>query len=138
MISEPLCPDCFQYYGLTINQEDEFSVSLHGDMKLESYEAYTISRIRRKQSNDDLNAFELKWYKYLNSALWWLGIVSSTFFVLASTYMQQKGPQPTVHDLVSQSKILQNLKTLGSIVRFKHPSDKAVLKVSLVAFSDAS
>lgn len=114
-------PDCFQFYGLTINQEDDFSVSIHGDTKFEPYEAYQITRIRRKQSDEDLNTVELKSYKSLNSAPVWLGIADSPFCALVSSYMQQKGPQTTVNDLVTQGNILRALKELGSTVRFKRP-----------------
>lgn len=53
-------PDTFQFYALTITQYDEYSVTVHGDDELQSFEPFSIDRIRRRQVDEPLNQLELR------------------------------------------------------------------------------
>eukprot|EP00178_Gracilaria_changii_P001336 TRINITY_DN1187_c0_g1_i1.p1 TRINITY_DN1187_c0_g1~~TRINITY_DN1187_c0_g1_i1.p1 ORF type:complete len:639 (-),score=88.06 TRINITY_DN1187_c0_g1_i1:5196-7112(-) len=130
-------PGTFQFYGLTVCQKEDYTISIHGDEKLSSYEPYPIDRTRRKQQDEPLNAIELSAFRSLNSSIGWLGIAASPFCATASSVLQQKGPHVKVKDLVTQFNVLRNLKRRGSLCHYKVPPS-GTHPVSVLVFSDAS
>jgi len=131
-------PGTFKFFGITIHHADDFTIQIHANDKLTACEAYPISRARRKDQTDLLDALERKAYRSLNSSLGWIGVGLSPFCAHAASYLQQKGANPTVADLVTQINMLRLLKKYGTSITFQRPSAKGNYPVSLVTFADAS
>jgi len=131
-------PGTFLFFGLTICQDTDFSVTVHGDCKLNALEAFPIDRNRRKQIDTPLNDIELQAFRSVNSSIGWLGIAASPFCSLYASYLQRKAPMPLVRDLVCQINSIWTLKKLGTTIRFKRPPGQDEYKISVLIFSDAS
>lgn len=65
------------FFGLQIEREDNFDIIIDANHKLNALEAFLISRARRKDGNDRLNAIEQKVFNSLNSFFGWLHISAS-------------------------------------------------------------
>jgi len=124
-------PGTFLFFGLTICQDTDFSVTVHGDCKLNALEAFPIDRNRRKQIDTPLNDIELQAFRSVNSSIGWLGISASPFCSLYASYLQQKAPMPLVRDLVCQINSIRTLKKLGTTIRFKRPPGQDEYKISV-------
>eukprot|EP00178_Gracilaria_changii_P027963 TRINITY_DN936_c0_g2_i2.p1 TRINITY_DN936_c0_g2~~TRINITY_DN936_c0_g2_i2.p1 ORF type:complete len:399 (+),score=36.11 TRINITY_DN936_c0_g2_i2:473-1669(+) len=127
----------FQFYGLTVTQNEDFLVTVHGDDKLLSFEPFPIDRLRRRQVDQPLNQLGVRAFRSFNSSIGWLGIAASPFCAIASSLLQQKGPHVTVKDLVSQFNVLRNLKKRGTCSRYHRPPPGSY-PVSVLVFADAS
>ncbi|PXF41606.1 hypothetical protein BWQ96_08672 [Gracilariopsis chorda] len=130
-------PGTFQFYGLTVTQYDEYSVTVHGEDKFQSFEPFPIDRTRRRKVDEPLNQLKLRAFWSLNSSIGWLSIAASPFCAIASSLLQQKGPYVAVKHLVSQFNVLCNLKKRGTCARYHRPPANSY-PVSLLAFADAS
>ena len=131
-------PGSFLFYGLQISQLEDFTISVHADDKLNAIECYPIDRNRRKQNDSILNSIEERSFRSVNSSLGWIGTVSSLFCSFYASYLQQKVPETTIHDLITQINAVRHLKKLGTITTYKRPQLKKDYKLSVVMFSDAS
>lgn len=65
-------PDHMLFFGLNIEQMDDFSVQTNCDDKLNQLEAYPLSRFRRSQIDQDINPIEKKSFASLNSSTGWM------------------------------------------------------------------
>lgn len=119
-------------------QDEDFTVTLHGDLKLQALEGYPIDRNRRKEIDDQLNAIERSSFRSINSSIGWLGTNASPFCAFYASFMQQKEPNPQVRDIISQINILRQLKKLGSVIQFKRPPTGREYSTSILVFADAS
>lgn len=131
-------PGEFLFFGLTITQDDYYSTTIHGEEKLNMIESYPLSRTRRRQIDDKLNAVELKAFRSVNSKIGWLGLSASPFCSLYASYLQQRAPDPTVRDLITQVNALRLMKKFGSVIQFKRPDTHGPQTLSLLVFCDAS
>ncbi len=73
----------------------------------------------------------------MNSSIGWLGTNTPVFCAFYASWLQQKAPNPTVQDLITQINALRLLKKLGTTVYYKRPPS-GNYKISLVVFADAS
>ncbi len=105
-------PGTFNFYCLSIKQNEDCTISINGDEKLMALEPYPIDRIRRRQTESELNPIEAASYRSLNGSIGFLGISASPFCSLASSYLQQRRVSPNVSDLVCQINMLRSLKKL--------------------------
>lgn len=55
---------------------------------------------------------------------------------MRSSIRQKKAPKPKVQDLIKQNKVLTNIKTLGTGMKYSRQMDDKKQKVSKVAFTD--
>lgn len=131
-------PGRLRFYGLQIEQAEDFSCSVHADDKLQALEAYPLARVRRRQHEDKMNAVELASFRSVNSSISWLGTVCSPMCAFYASSLQQRLPSSTVHDLVAQQNALSLLKKHGTLTTYPTPPDIAKEAVNLVAFADAS
>jgi len=114
-------PGTFLFFGLNISQDTDMSISVDADEKLNSYECYPISRLRRKEVESNLTALEMKSFSSVNSSLGWLGIAASPFCAFYSSYLQQQSSNPTVYNLIAQINSLRLLKKYGTCTSYKRP-----------------
>jgi len=131
-------PGTFQFSGLTIVQEEDSSITIHAEDKLDAVEAYSIDRNRRKQIDELVNSIELSAYRSVNGQIGWIGAAASPFCSFASSYLQQRLPDVKVRDLVTQINMLKLLKKFGSVIHFKRPTDKKEYSISILIFADAN
>lgn len=127
----------FSFFGLNILQDTDGSICIRGDDKLDQLESHPISRLRRKESEEGLNAVELFAYGYLNGSLGFLGNAASPFCDFATSFLQQRRSNPLVKDLVCQMNMVGDLKRLGSTISFQRPIDTAAYELNILVFSDA-
>ena len=131
-------PGKIQLYGLMITQDEDMTIMIDADEKMQGYHAPTISRLKRKEQDTLLNGIELASFRSLNSCIGWLGVAASPFCAFTASYLQQKGPAPYVKDMVTQINLLNNLKKRGTSLRFTRPVDNHEYEANIVVFSDAS
>ncbi len=130
-------PSSFLFFGLQIIQDSDYSTMIHGDSKLEALNCYSISRQRRKMLSEVLNEVELRSFRSVSSSTGRLGANASLFCALYSSWLQQKAPTPTVHDLISQINYVKQLKKLGTSISYLRPENGSYT-VSLLIFTYAS
>lgn len=131
-------PGIFLYFGLQIIQHDDCSIEIHGDDKINSIECYPITRQRRKQGEEILNAVEVSSYRSMNSSIGWLGIGASPFCAFYGSHLQQRVPSTKVHDLICQINATRLLQKLGSTIKYDRPADDKEYNLSMLVFADAS
>lgn len=129
-------PGKFGFSGLRIEQYEDFSCSIDADDKLQSLEAYPISRVRRRQIDEEINSLERSAFMSLNFSICWLETAVSPQCAFYSSHLQRKLPQCRVSALVSQVNALKLLKRLGTLSNY--PSPNVNVDVNTVAFVDAS
>ena len=130
-------PGRFLFFGLRIEQDENFDITVDADQKLDALEAFPISRARRKNGTHHLNSIEQKAFNSLNSSLGWLGIAASPLCSFYSSYLQQRAPTATVSDLISQINYLRVLKKTGTAIHFALPEGTRSAQASIMVFSDA-
>ena len=131
-------PGSLLFFGLRLIQDENMTINVHADHKLEAVTCFPIDRTRRKQIDSPLNAIEMKSFRSVNSSIGWIGTNASLFCAFYSSYLQQKDPDPLVRDLVTQINTVRLLKKLGSVIQYKRPEDGREFKTSLLVFADAS
>ena len=130
-------PGEFLFYGLRIEQDESLDITVHADHKLEALDAFPISRPRRKDMQEALNAMEKKSFNSVNSSLRWLGIAASPLCAFYASYLQQCAPSATLSDLVVQINTLRALKKYGSTIHYTIPPPGSTVDASILVFSDA-
>lgn len=131
-------PGKLRFFGINTVQHEDFTVATDADDKLESVSEYPITRQRRKDSDDDINAIEKSAFASVNSSLGWIGTAVSPLCAFYSSYLQQKAPEVKVSHLIEQSNILRKLKKLGTTISYPRPIDTQAYDLSVLVFSDAS
>lgn len=108
------------------------------DDKLLALSPLSISRVRRKQVEEDANSVDLSAYRSSTGCIGWIGVAASPFSSLASSVLQQKVPGLKVKDLISQVNHLKMLHSLGTVITNKRLIEKGEYEMSIVVFSDAN
>ena len=130
-------PGIIKFYGLTIEQFEDMSSTIHSDDKLNAIECFPLSRIRRRQADSVLNNVEKSSYMSVNSSLGWLGIAAYPLCSFYASHLQQKMPSVTVNAVKSQTDYLRLLKSHGTLIRYPSPPKNVQTTVSILVFSDA-
>lgn len=130
-------PGSFSFFGLTILQNEDGSIQIRGDEKLNKLEPHPISWLRRKETDEPLNAVEAFSFGSLNGSLGFIGNSASPFCSFATSFLQQRRAKPLVRDLVCQINMLRELKQHGTTVSFIRPTDNSDYQLSILVFSDA-
>ena len=123
---------------MSITQLEDGTIRVSGDEKLDALQPHPISRLRRKQQEEKLNAVEHFSYSSLNGSVGFIGTSASPFCAFTTSYLQQRRVSPEVKDLVLQCNLLRQLQKLGSTITFKRPSDTRSYSFKVLAFSDAA
>jgi len=130
-------PGTFWFNGLSIKQEEDLSISVDADAKLNSIEPYPITRYRRKEVGVDASAIEVSAFRSTNGQLGWIGTAASPLCAHASSSLQQKVPNMKVKAIVDQINYVKTLKKLGTSIKFKKPEKKGAYNLTCAVFSDA-
>ena len=97
----------------------------------------SISRARRKESEELMNELELRVFLSVNSKLSWLGTAASPIAAFVSSYLQQLIIDPKVKCLLKQINMLRKLKKLGTTVSYIRPKN-GNYRINVVCFADAN
>lgn len=130
-------PGILKFYGMKIIQNEDFSLSIHADDKLNSLECYPLPRIRRRQVDSACTDVEKSSFMSVNSSLGWLGITASPLCMFYASHLQQMMPSVTVSSVMSQIKYLRLLKKCGKHIAYPPCPKSGSLPVSVLVFSDA-
>jgi len=131
-------PGKMLFNGMNISCDEESIITVDADFKIESLEPYLLDRNRRKNIEDIANPIEISGYRSVNGSIGQIGSTASPFCSFASSILQQKIPKLKVKSIVDQVNHVKILKKLGSLIKFKRPSEKGSFDLSVVVFSDAS
>ena len=114
-------PGSFHFFGLLITQKEDGTITVSAEEKLQAITPHLLSRMRRKEGDDHLNAIEAHSFVSINGSMGFLGQNVSPFASFYNSYLQQRRGRTTVHDLIKQSAIVKKLKTLGTQSTFRCP-----------------
>lgn len=131
-------PGHMRYFGIKTIQHEDFSIATNADDKLEAIDECYISRNRRKESAQPINAIERSSFVSINSSIGWIRTTACPICTFYSSYIQQKTPYTQVHHLVEQTFIIRRLKKLGSTILYLRPDDEKEYELSVFVFADAS
>lgn len=131
-------PGQMRFFGLNLEQADDFTIRTDANDKLKNVDEYQLSRPRRKEFNDKLNEIEKSAFASANSSLGWIGIAVSPLCSLYASYLQQKAPDLLVCHLIEQVNILRKLKRIGTCMSYPRPTDNSQYVLTVLAFADAS
>ena len=131
-------PGRFLFFGLIIEQSDEFNVTISADEKLEAIHPVPLTRMRRHQADEEVNKLEEHKYASVNGSLGFLGQNVSPFCAFYNSYLQQSKGKFTVHQLIKQANILKWAKKFGTASHFKRPAQSGRHPVSILVFADAA
>lgn len=126
----------FHFFGLLISQDEDGTMVVSAEEKLAAITPHLLSRLRRKEGDDLLNAVEAHRFASINGSIGFLGQNVSPFASFFNSYLQQRRGRTTVHDLIKQASIVKKLKNLGTQSTFRRPAS-GDLDISVVIFSDA-
>ena len=129
-------PGSFSFFGLLITQEEDGTITVSAEEKLQAITPHLLSRMRRKEGNDLLNAIEAHSFASINGSMGFLGQNVSPFASFYNSFLQQRRGHTTVHDLIKQGTIVKKLRTLGTQSTFRRPTS-GTFDISVVMFSDA-
>lgn len=113
-----LGPGRLGFFGHNIVQHEDFSCSIDGYGKLNALEPYPLSRLRRRQCEEKMNAIEENAFISINASIGWLGMTSS---VLCAFYSIDLLNPPKVSALMSQVSALNLLKRFGTLTTYVRP-----------------
>ena len=130
-------PGKFNFFGLVIEQEDTGTIRLSADDKLHAVSPHTLTRLRRKSPEDNLNSVELFSYQSINGKLGFLGTTVSPFASFTSSHLQQAKGSATVHDLVKQNTMLKVVKQYGTVTKFSKIVSRGPYQLTVAIFSNA-
>lgn len=108
-------PGRLRFFGLNIVQHEDLSCTSNGDEKLGAIEPYPLSRVRRRQYDEVMNAIERSAFMSVNASIGWLGITSSLLCAFHSSFLQKKLSNACVSSLMAQVNSLQVLKRHGTL-----------------------
>ena len=131
-------PGNLRFFGLQVIQDQDLSITVDGNEKLDKSEPYPVSKVRRKQITELLNAVEKHAFMSINSSIGRLGFAASPFCSLYSSYLQQKLPGANIETLLSQARQLKIVKKLGTLITYPRAPTGKNIELSIVMFSDAS
>lgn len=131
-------PGNLRFFGININQNDDYSIEVNAEDKLLNVNEYKLSPRRKKQYDSYVNEIEKKIFMSTNSTLGWIGSAISPICSYYASYMQQKAPRIKVSHLVEQNNIIRKLKRYGKTVSYQRPPLNTKVELSVLAFSDAS
>ena len=100
---------------------EECFVTISAEEKLDAVDPVQLSRLRRKQLDDEANAIELHKYASVNGSLGFLGQNVSPFCAYFNSYLQQFKGKCKVYNIIKQCTILRAAKKLGSFTKFISP-----------------
>lgn len=131
-------PGSFSFFGLEITQDTDGMIQVSGDEKLLALRPHPISRLRRKEIDERLNAVESFSFGSMNGSLGFIGHTASPFCSFTTSYLQQRRSNPVVKDLIQQCNMLRQLQDLGSTITFRRPDTIGSFPLKVVVFSDAA
>lgn len=103
-------PGVLRFFGMTIEQFDDYASEIHADDKLNSIECFPLSRVRRIHFDSSLTAVEKSSFMSVNYSLGWLSITVSPLCAFYASHLQQKLSGVTVDAIRSQVNYLRLLK----------------------------
>ena len=130
-------PGSFQFFGINVEQDESGSVRISAEDKLRDISPHTLTRPRRKASEEPLNAVELFSFQSMNGSLGFLEMTVSPFPAFASSHLQQTDNGPTVQCLVHQSNMLKIVQRMGSGSTFARPARPVQFEIAVLIFADA-
>lgn len=123
------------FNGLSIKQDEYYSISVDSDDKLRALEPYPIDRIKRKQMDELTNAIETSAFCSINGSIDWIVVAASPFCALVSSYLQQKLSGLKVRTIFEQINRVSFLKKMGTTIKYRRPTDeKSVSSVLLYSW----
>lgn len=123
---------------MNIVKNENYSISIHADDKLNQLEPYPISRSRRRELSEKMNDIEKKAFMSINESIGWLLSNVSILCSFYSSHLQQKNSKYHVSALISQFSALRTLKKYGTLSTFSSVKSSTTEDFSIVAFADAS
>lgn len=97
-------------HGLAVIQNNDITIQMHADEKIELIEAFPSDRHLRKMTEDTLNPIELHSFRSANSSIRCTRIAASPLCSLYDSLLQQKAHAPIVHDLVFKFNLVKLLQ----------------------------
>lgn len=118
-------------------QNEDYTVTIDGDDKLQDIGAVPLARVRKRESCDSLASAEQSLIASVNSSVGWLGITVPPFCALFSRLFQHCAPDATVSTLRNQASRLNQPKDTGSLTSFKRPNEQLGHERSVVVICNA-
>ncbi len=131
-------PGKLRFFGINISQNEDRSIDADADDKTKDLFEYSISKLRRKQYEEPMNAIEKSAFMSMNSSLGWIGSSASPLFSFYSSYLQQKNGDLKVKHIIEQNNIIKKLRKYGSTISCPRPPLKKEFKLKVLVFTDAS
>lgn len=131
-------PGELRFFGINTTQNCDFTVETDAHEKSDGVQEYPLSRQRRNEYNEMLNQIEKSAFASVNSSLGWVGTAASPLCSFNASYLQQKGPDTKISNLVEQFHILRKIERLGSAISDPRPTEKSENELSVLVFADAS
>lgn len=129
-------PRTFMFFGLTVSQDTSETVTLSADDKMQNMELYQLSRVRRKQFSEPLNAVELSALQSINGFIGFMGIRVGPIAAFTCSYLQQSSNSYNLADLIKQSITLKFVTRMGTTSSFVRTTSKGNHLVAVLLFAN--
>lgn len=127
----------FKFYGPSIVQLEDSSLSIHVGNNLNILEGFPFSTIRLRHHDSTLSTIENSSSMSFNASLGWLVIDGSSLCAFYSSHLQQQQlPTETVITLCSQIRYLRSLKSLELTISLLPRPHSGDYSISISVFSD--
>lgn len=127
---------CFSV--LNMIQKGNFSCSAETDEKLLPTDLFPLSRLRRCQADEDMNAIAQTVFMSVNASIARFGITISILCAFYASHQQQKLCEACVSAPMTRILVLTLLKCHGTLLDYISLPLQYLKNVTLVGFADAS
>lgn len=135
-LSKVVIDDEIQFNGCTIRKEEDGHTTIDMVEYMDRISQINIDADRYKKQQLKATDKEIEAYRALAGELVWIGYGTLPQAAVVASYMQQKVPTLTVHDLVEANKTLKELKDLRPVIRYlPHKKDA---NITVCTYSDAA
>lgn len=95
-------PGTFKFFGLLIEQDENLTIRISAQEKMDKISVHQLSRLCRKNQDDTLNSVERFSFQSVNGKLGFLGTTVSPIASFTSSHLQQTSGLGTVKDLIKK------------------------------------
>ena len=130
-------PRKFLFFGTQTTQKTGMIVSVQFEKKIEHLGYFPIDQCWRKRIVEQLNAVEPRSIRSANNSIGWLVTNDLLLYSYYSSWLEQRAPNLTVHDLILQVNALKRLQRHDKNITYSRPKQRDY-NLSVLIFADAS
>lgn len=108
-------PGRLWFYGLNIIQNEDYTCLIEGGKKLAALSSYHLTRVRRRQGNENMNQSKMNDFILIYSFIQWVGTTASALCLFYTNYSQQMLKESRVSAFVVQTHFITKIRRINEL-----------------------